>query len=195
MQCFVVHNVLFAFDKLYCFLLISFSSFLLSQFLPVFLLLFYIWTLYLSLFLSSCVLSVIYYAYVLFKSCFSHASHLSVFIPIYKPLFSHCAYWQCFFLHKFGGYLLTFFFNFIHFVICSLRPTPVPCLWILTVRYTFSILLIFSLQSLMTWIQTCPGWLPLVLQAACQLSTLTPSALWKKLCSAPTPAPSSSLDL
>lgn len=144
-------------------------------------------------FFSSCVLSVIYYVcfiYILFLPCKSLVcfhTHLQTSVQ------SLCIL-TVFLPSQIGGYLLTFF-NFIHFVICSLRPTPVPCLWILTAHYTFSILLIFSLQSLMTWMQTYPGWLPSVLQAACQLSTLTPSALWKKLCSAPTPAPSSSLDL
>lgn len=194
MQCFVVHNVLFAFDKLYCFFLISFSSFLLC--LSFFRFFFFCFTSELftpPFFLLLCLVSnllCLCFIYILFLPCKSLVcfhTHLQTSVQ------SLCIL-TVFLPSQIGGYLLTFF-NFIHFVICSLRPTPVPCLWILTAHYTFYILLIFSLQSLMTWMQTYPGWLPSVLQAACQLSTLTPSALWKKLCSAPTPAPSSSLDL
>lgn len=175
MQCFVVHNVLFAFDK-YCFFLISFSSFLLC--LSFFRFFFFCFTSELftpPFFLLLCLVSnllCLCFIYILFLPCKSLVcfhTHLQTSVQ------SLCIL-TVFLPSQIGGYLLTFF-NFIHFVICSLRPTPVPCLWILTAHYTFYILLIFSLQSLMTWMQTYPGWLPSVLQAACQLSTLTPSAL------------------
>lgn len=50
-------------------------------------------------------------------------------------------------------------------------------------------------QTLMSWIQTCPIWRLWVSPAACQWLSLTPLVLWKLLCSTQTPAPSPSLGL
>lgn len=189
MQCFVVHNVLFAFDKLYCFFLISFSSFLLC--LSFFWFFFFCFTSELftpPFFLLLCLVSnllCLCFIYILFLPCKSLVcfhTHLQTSVQ------SLCIL-TVFLPSQIGGYLLTFFklYPFCYLLFeansCALPLDPHCSLHI------------FSLQSLMTWMQTYPGWLPSVLQAACQLSTLTPSALWKKLCSAPTPAPSSSLDL
>ena len=51
------------------------------------------------------------------------------------------------------------------------------------------------LQTPMIWTRTWPGWRLWVSPAVCRWSALTPSVLWRPLCSTQTPAPSSSPDL
>lgn len=101
-----------------------------SQFLPFFLLLFYIWTLYPPFFLLLCLVSnllCICFIYILFLPCKSLVcfhTHLQTSVQ------SLCILTVFYFTNL--GIIYLLFLNFIHFVICSLRPAPVPCLWILT---------------------------------------------------------------
>lgn len=109
MQCFVVHNVLFAFDKLYCFFLISFSSFLLC--LSFFRFFFFCFTselFTLPFFLLLCLVSnllCLCFIYILFLPCKSLVcfhTHLQTSVQ------SLCIL-TVFLPSQIGGYLLTFF--------------------------------------------------------------------------------------
>lgn len=109
MQCFVVHNVLFAFDKLYCFFLISFSSFLLC--LSFFRFFFFCFTSELftpPFFLLLCLVSnllCLCFIYILFLPCKSLVcfhTHLQTSVQ------SLCIL-TVFLPSQIGGYLLTFF--------------------------------------------------------------------------------------
>lgn len=139
MQCFVVHNVLFAFDKLYCFFLISFSSFLLC--LSFFRFFFFCFTSELftpPFFLLLCLVSdllclcFIYILFLPFISLFSYPSTNLCSVTVYidsvssftnRGLFTYFfltlsillfALWGQLLCPAFGSSLLT-----THFISCS----------------------------------------------------------------------------